>query len=249
MVYLKIGRRKRGKTTLAYYMVRKSPKRVIFDPRGMIPDSPGSVRVMDATWLSERAMPALADGEIEQIVFVPQTDDLGPPFRALAHELKQWTFDYPSEPLGVMIDELGWIESAHRDPPELRRALRNCEPEIFHVFVTCHRPIDIPVNTRAIADYWLLFHCVQEHDVNVIRDRCNDTVAQAVQKLQGRSFVLYDDADGKHREYPESAPGIVSPWYVPLRSIAERESAKPLLTELDSRELRKSPIDSKLVFD
>ncbi len=33
MIFLSIGRREQGKTTLAYYFAKKRPTRIIFDPR------------------------------------------------------------------------------------------------------------------------------------------------------------------------------------------------------------------------
>lgn len=241
MVYLLIGRRKRGKTTLAYYMVRKSERRIIFDPRGMVPDSGRSLRVFTARDFTERAVPALEDREIDQVVYVPTTDDLSAPLVTFSNELKRWVTDHPIEPLGVMIDELGWIETAQaRDPKSLRRALRDCEPELLNVFITCHRPSDVPVNTRSIADYWALFHCVQEHDLDVIRERCNNTVATVVQTLEARAFVLYDDAEGNHKLYPDG-----SSWYVPLRRGNERRGVSGPLDDISGQDVRK-PLDARL---
>lgn len=253
MVYLLIGRRKRGKTTLALYMVRKSPRRMIFDPRGMIPTGAHAARFSTGRAFIDGGVPALEDGEIHEVIFTPDSDDLAGPFADFSGELKRWTVEHPAEPLGVLVDELGWVESARRDPPTLRRALRNCEPDIFNVYITCHRPVDVPVNTRSIVDYWALFHCVQEHDIEVIRERCNEHVAERVQRLEARSFVLFDDAEGKHREYPD-CPGAdgKNPWYVPLRIAADHASLGEPLSDVPSHELaspRKAPVDKRFQFD
>lgn len=249
MVYLLIGRRKRGKTTLGRYMVLKSPKRLIFDPRKMVPCGDDAVRVYLPSALHDIAVPLLEAGEINEVIYSPDSDDLAGPFDAFSQELKRWTTEHPAAPLGVLIDELGWIENSRRDPPALRRALRNCEPEIFEVFITCHRPSDIPTNTRSIADRWVLFHTVQEHDVEVIRERCNDTTAQLVQSLTGRAFVVYDDVTGTVTQYPE-LPGV-SPWYVPLLTPAERAGYVEPLEPLGGRAVTqpKSFVDSRLPLD
>lgn len=249
MVYLIIGRRKRGKTTLGRYMVNQSPRRAVFDPRKVIPVGPEGVRVTTALALHDVAFPALEAGEVTEVLYTPDSDDLAGPLNTFACELKRWTVEHPSAPLGVLIDELGWIEAARRDPPALRRALRNCEPEIFDVFITCHRPTDVPVNTRAIADSWIVFHCVQEHDLDVIRERCNEQVAQLVAQLDGRAFIVYDDALGTVTRYREQ-PGVVSAWYVPLLSSAERARVEPL-TAIDGATVEpvKIHVDRKLPLE
>jgi hypothetical protein len=248
MVYPIIGRRKRGKTTLARYMVSKSARRLVFDPRKTIPVGPDAVRVYLPSALHDVAMPLLEAGEIAEVVYTPDSDDLGGPFDAFACELKRWTTEHPAEPLGVLIDELGWIESARRDPPALRRALRNCEPELVDVFITCHRPSDIPTNTRSIADRWVLFHCAQEHDLDVIRERCSDATAQLASTLTGRAFLVYDDADHTVTLFPETQPSV---WHVPLLSATERAQYAEPLSSVASRpvELRRVSLDRRLPLD
>lgn len=240
MIYLIVGRRKRGKTTLALYMTRKeSIRRLIFDSRNMIPACPGQRRVRTVTDLTEQAMPMLADGEIQEVIYSPADHELRRPFAVFAQEINRWTDEHPTQPLNVLIDELGFIEEGHRDPAALRRALRNCEPEIVNVFITCHRPMDVPVNTRSIADYWALFHCVQEHDIDVVQKRCGNKIAAQVQQLTARSFVLFDDAEPeKSREYPDRpGPDGKNPWYVPLRSAVERGSTGHSLGSLEHKRI------------
>lgn len=238
MIYLIVGRRKRGKTTLGLYMTRKDSRaRLIFDSRNMIPPCPKQLRVRHSTDLIEQALPALADGELEEVIFSPADHELRRPFAIFAQEMNRWTDEHPTQPLNVLIDELGFIEEGHRDPAALRRALRNCEPEIVNVFITCHRPMDVPVNTRSIADYWALFHCVQEHDIEVVQRRCGNRIAAQVQQLTARSFVLFDDAEPeKSREYPDRpGPDGKNPWYVPLRSAVERGPAPDRLSSLEQK--------------
>jgi hypothetical protein len=215
MIWLIIGRRTRGKTTLGYYMARKAAQRLIFDPRGMIGiTGPRTLRVERLHDLRDRAMPALMDRELDEVVYAPQEDDLTRPFYGFAEMLKWWITEVPRRPLAVLIDELSFIDQTKRDPAVLRRVLRSCDPAIFDVFITCHRPADIPTNTRGIADYWVLFHCTQEHDLDVVRDRCNTQTAAVVQSLKGRSFVVWDDAKSTIQSFPESGQAA---WHVPLR--------------------------------
>jgi hypothetical protein len=247
MIYLIVGRRKRGKTTLGLYMTRKdSIRRAIFDSRNMIPVCPNQIRVRSTRDLIEQAMPALADGELEEVIYSPADHELRRPFVVFSQELNRWTDEHPTTPINILIDELGFIEEGHRDPAALRRALRNCEPDIVNVFITCHRPIDIPVNTRSIADYWALFHCVQEHDIDVIQKRCGSRIATQVQQLTARSFVLFDDAEPeKSREYPDRPDATgKNPWYVPLRSAVDRVPSEHVLSSLE-----KKRVDAGNLFD
>lgn len=245
MIYNIVGRRKRGKTTLGLYMARKdSETRAIFDPRGMIPGCDRSMRVTSAVDLIEQAMPRLADGELREVVYVPADDDLTRPFALFAGELSRWIAERPTQPINVLIDELGFLDSARRDPPVFRRVLRSCEPDIFHVFMTCHRPIDVPVNTRAIADYWALFHCVQEHDIEIVRERCGERIAKQVQRLTTRSFVLFDDAEpDKSREFPDrpDAHGH-NPWFIELRSARDRAVEIDRLSGIDHKGIDGLPL-------
>jgi len=261
MIHLVIGRRKRGKTTLAYYMVRKSPARAIFDPRGMVPaqDAPPwgvetetgrapehAFRVRNMAAL-EVGFDMLAQGEIRELVYTPSDDSLAHPFQVFCNELKGWVDRgaTAAKPLSVLIDELGFLESSQRDNPALRRVFRSCEPEIFHVFITCHRPVDVPVNTRSIADFWEVFHCVQEHDLDVIRERCGESAARKVSQLTARSFVLFDDAEGKVTEYPDrpDASGH-NPWFVELRPVTARASGTHALDGLANKPLDESKLFS-----
>jgi hypothetical protein len=173
-------------------------------------------------------------------------------------ELKRWTIDNPTRPVAVVIDELGFIDASRREPATLKRALRSCEPELFDVFITCHRPSDVPTSTRSIADYWALFQVTQEHDLDVVRERCKKEVAERVQLLTGRSFILYRDTrtvdPATQREQPEwelypermNAEGK-TPWYVPLTALEQR-AYRDRFDDLE-RTGPRNPLDGRLPID
>lgn len=259
MVYLIIGRRKRGKTTLAVYMLRKGapPSRLIFDPRGMVPVGPGAMRVTSISDFTQHGFPLLVQGDIDELIFSPQQDDLTRPFEVFSAAVKQWIMESPTRRLGVLIDELSFVDESRRDPAVLRRALRSCEPEIVDVYITCHRPSDVPTNTRSIADRWLLFQVTQEHDLDVIRRRCRAEVVEQVQSLSGRSFLLYRDTrsvnpatgveEDEYTLYPErlNEHGQTT-WYVPLMQAGERGTYADRLADVDAA---KKPVDARKLFD
>lgn len=208
MIVLCIGRRERGKTTLAYYQAGKVSRRFIFDPRGMI-QRPGSVRVKRAQELREVAFPALVDGEVSEVVYQPQEDDIQAAFATFSRLAKRWITEHPEQPLAVMVDEISFV---NLNEPSFQWVLKCCASDRVHIFLTCHRPADVPVNVRSIADRWCLFQCRQEHDMSVIEERCSADVANAVRRVEGHEFVLWDDAKAETRIFRDSAP-----WHVKLK--------------------------------
>jgi hypothetical protein len=223
MITLSIGRRRRGKTTLVVYMARKVPARMVFDPRGLV-GGPGSFLVTRAADLPE-SMDRLYAGEIAEVVFTPADDNFQGAFRAFADAGRQWVQGAPLKPLAIVVDEISFVSL---DEPAFQWVLRCSDPAIVHVLLTCHRPMDVPVGIRAIADYWCLFQARQEHDIKVIDERCSPAVARAVRGLEGRAWVLWDEGRAAAATYAD--PKV---WYVPLRV----ERAAPAVDLMDPEHL------------
>jgi hypothetical protein len=208
MIVLCIGRRERGKTTLAYYQASKVKRLFVFDPRGMI-QRPGSARVKRAAELRDVAFPALMDNEIREVIYQPQEDDIQAAFATFSRLAKRWITELPDEPLAVMVDEISFV---NLNEPAFQWVLKCCASDRVHIFLTCHRPADVPVNVRSIADRWCLFQCRQEHDMTVIEERCSPEVAQAVRRVEGHQFVMWDDAKAEVRIFRDSEK-----WHVKLK--------------------------------
>lgn len=228
MIYLVLGRRQLGKTTLAYSMARKCPRRLIFDPRGQIHSD--GLRVSDRALLAG-AMDDMADPKdpIKEILVTPDQDVQGM-FDACAREVKAWADDFAHAPrsarrLMFLIDEARLVKLL--DSAAFEYVMRAAPPDLIQVAITAHRPADIPTDVRAISDHWLLFRCTQEHDLKVIRERCTESVCNQVAQLAPHQFIHWDDATAKafaHRE-----PGA---WFVPLRSSAAPDGpGTPMLPE------------------
>lgn len=226
MVILNIGRRKRGKTTLAYYQALKVPQRFIFDPRAMI-QRPGSVRVHSKSVLRERAFPALQEGEITELVYQPHDDDIQGAFAAFSKLAKEWITTTPEKPLAIMVDETSFVNLRE---PAFEWVLKCCESDRIHILLTCHRPADLPVGVRAIADRWCLFQTRQPHDLEVIEERCSPEVARAVQRIEGHTFVVWDDAHASAEVFTNAGA-----WHIRLKEDAPGAPAAVVLTELDPK--------------
>lgn len=211
MTYLFLGRRTRGKTTLAYYMAAKLPRRVLFDPRGMI-RRPGAVVVRSIPHF-ESAMDALSDGDISEVVYSPIEPIKSVAWPAFTREVKNWVIANPHKSIAIMVDELSFVtKPGERQDESFEWVMKTCDSRKVFFFLTCHRPNDVPVDIRAIADYWCIFHATQEHDLDVIRERCTAQTAALVQRLHGSEFVIWDDGAGTMREYRDPTA-----WYLPLK--------------------------------
>lgn len=201
-----LGRRERGKTTLSYYMVSRVERRMVFDPRGRVQRTGGLI-VRTIGELDD-AMARLMEGEIREVIYKPSDDDLQMAFRRFAYHAKQWVLEEPTPPLGVMVDEISFVDL---EEPAFQWLLKCSPGETVHVFLTGHRPADIPTNVRSITNRWFLFHCRQEHDLDVIRKRCSPEVADCVMHLEGRECILWDDERARMVRYTDERS-----WFVDI---------------------------------
>ena len=185
MIHLSIGRRTRGKTTLAVWGANRIRRRMIFDPRGMCRFGT-TVTTYDGLI---GAYSDLCDGWRSEIVFTPD-GDVQSGFELFAWHARQWVKRFPRRELAIVVDEAAFVST---DVESFMWVLRCSDPEIVQVFLTAHRPSDIRTNVRAIADHWFLFAVRQEHDLDVVISRCGPEVQRVVKELQGREFVHWDD--------------------------------------------------------
>lgn len=211
MIYLIPGRRENGKTTLAYYMASKFDSRLIFDPRGLLGGA-GSLQVRGDADLTD-AVDELFFLQQSEVIYAPAGDDLERAFMAFSLELKRWVLDQPrGRRLAVVVDEASFV-------PLMNGAFQwvlRCAPRTsVHLFVTTHRPVDIPVLVRAIADHWLIFPVRQEHDLRVIAERCSPDTADIAATLAPREFVHWDDERAQLATCRTPAT-----WYRPLNAPA-----------------------------
>ena len=206
MIYLCLGRREMGKSTLALFLIRKQPVRVIFDPRGLFPTSVSSPVVVNASDLGAR-MNDIYEAKSGQVVIVPD-GKTQPMFEATAIEVKRWLRDSPL-PIALLVDELRFVDPD--ESTEFDWILRCAGRATVTVVLTAHRPVDVPTDIRAIADMWCIFQTTQEHDLKVIAERCSPDVAEKVSRLRPREFVSWDDTRGVMTFH-----GFPERWYVPL---------------------------------
>lgn len=214
MIYLALGRRQLGKTTLVYFMARKCPARIILDPRALIhSDGLRVSRIEDL----DAAVDAIADesNPLHEVLITPDSN-VQTMFDQASRHVKAWAQDFQHAPrskrrLMFVIDEARFFDL--RASPAFEYVLRAAPPDLVNVAITAHRPADIPTDIRAISDHWLMFRCTQEHDLKVIEERCTEQVRGQVAKLNPHEFIDWDDATATAHAFRNPAA-----WYVPLRS-------------------------------
>lgn len=207
MLTLVIGRRRQGKTTLAYSLSLRSPTRVIFDPRGqfrttddILPNGDGLFELLD---------------DRSEIIIQPR-EYVRTSFTETCRAFADWIEENPQEQAVLLADEVLFIDTPNTDYPSLDRIIRFGNPERVNVIMTAHRPGDISTDIRAIADYWCIFKTTQEHDLKVIDQRCGPHVAHLVSKLNTKQYIVWSDAEGVYTVKSNSAS-----WYVNIERRSE----------------------------
>ena len=209
MLDLIIGRRELGKTTLAVSLCRHFDTRVIFDPRHMINvtsdvlTSAASVDGVLYEMLNDRA----------EIVNRPDFDVEGT-FAAMCSEIYSWLRDNPDENFCLLIDEARFVPNPEENP-HFDYIVRCTPRSNVTVVLTCHGIVDVSPDLRRVADYWLLFRLTMEADIDRVRERCGDAVAEEVQHLEPFEYVAWNDANASWRKHSDKTR-----WYVPLENRA-----------------------------
>jgi len=207
VIYLALGRREQGKTTLAYYIASRLPRRLIFDPRGMIRTERSQVFTRgDETF--QQGMDGFDAHELTEVVLTP-SGNVQAAFTAFCREAANHVRRNPGDHLAILIDEIRFVDLKNED---LDWILRCAPVDTVHVIFTGHRPKDVPTDIRAISDRWLLFSFTLPRDLDIIEDQTSPLVVREVQKLSARQFVTWDDRIGSasyHRD-----PAV---WYIETR--------------------------------
>lgn len=202
MITLVIGRRTRGKSTLAYGIALQRNTRVIFDPRRQFHTTD------DIIPSSENLYELL---ETRSEIIVQPSGNLKESFEATCYEIFDFTDDNPFSGFAFLVDEARFLDTPNQDYPYFEKILRFSKPQTIDIILTCHRPVDISVDIRAIADYWCIFQTTQEHDLDIIYARCGKACADTVQALRDKEFVFWNDGEGNFVVKRDAAS-----WFVPI---------------------------------
>jgi hypothetical protein len=200
MLDLITGRRELGKTTLAVHLSRHSATRVIFDPRHMI-EVGGLVLTDDSVDMLYKML----DVHSEVIIRPFNKERV---FEETCRQIYNWLSDNPGEPFCFLLDEARFIK-APEDNLHFDFIVRCTPRSSTTVIITCHGIVDVSTDLRRIADYWILFRLTLEADVDRVRERCGDAVAEEVTKLQPFEYIVWNDANATWSKHTDRTK-----WFV-----------------------------------
>lgn len=209
MIYVIIGRRELGKTTLADKMLKALPLRFVIDARRMINQrDPAIIYENYLAGACDAMYEAIeSNGVSTEVIYQPHEDDLEGVFALWTRTIKNIAIEYPHLRFGVLVDEASFYQL--NDPTF--QWLAKCTPrEQVHIFITAHRPTDIPPRIRSIADHWLVFHMTEKSDLDRIAEKSPEA-AEAASKLRDRGYVHWNDTTATLRTNMNS-----SSWFIPL---------------------------------
>lgn len=207
MVTVIIGFTGQGKSTLAYNVARRSPTRVIFDPRRQF-GTPGAIVVSDTVELYE-----FLDDEHEIIYQPGRGEEIEEAFDQCCRVVADWIDDNPHEQVCLLVDEGRLVgldsRSASLNFDWIVRSAREGSP--IDVIVTCHRPVDVSTNIRAISNRLVLFRVMLPTDLDTIEEQCGPVVRIEVQKLLDRQYIVWNNSRQQWRKVSDP-----STWYVKI---------------------------------
>jgi hypothetical protein len=248
-LYLTIGRRRLGKTTLDKWMSQRCTYRFVIDPRRQL-DSDGALLVTTPEeldhWMAvidEQIATELAEQKTHHTIEVLIQPTIGETQRLFEHVAihVQSFMDRtpPGTSIVLVVDEAQFFDLLASASFEF---IVRASPPHVNVMLAAHRPADIPTGVRALSDTWLIFRTSQEHDLKAIRERCGAAVATRVQHLEPRQFIEWDDGAGESREHLD--PRV---WFVPLVTVTGNQPEMRLIS--GGVPTRKTTVDSPSLFD
>lgn len=204
MITVIIGFTGQGKTTLAAYVSRKCTTRVIFDPRvqfqgtsDILPDSVGLYELLDDRY--------------EIVVQPGRGEEVSQNFDETCSVVADWIEDNPGERICLLVDEARLVgldsKSVSLNFDWILRSAREGSP--IDVIITCHRPVDVSTNIRAISNRLVFFRVMLPNDIAVIEDQCGPQVAEQVGILLDKQYVVWNNSRQQWRKVDNPAS-----WYV-----------------------------------
>jgi hypothetical protein len=195
-----IGFTGQGKTTLAEFISQRATTRLKFDPRLQF-------HTTDDVLQNENGLYELLNDRYEVIVQPGRGVAVEEDFDAVCRVLADWIEDNPHENVCLLVDE-GRLVGLNNKSGSLNfdwilRSAREGSP--IDVIITCHRPVDINPNIRAIANRLVLFRVMLPGDLDLIEEQCGPTVAEEVKKLVDKQFITWNNSRQTWRKITDSA--------------------------------------------
>lgn len=200
MITVIIGFTGQGKTTLAEFISRRSTTRLKFDPRLQFQTTSDIVP-------NEQGLYELLDDRYEVIVQPGRGVAVEEDFDAVCRVLADWIEDNPGEDVCLLVDEGRLVgldsKSVSLNFDWILRSAREGSP--ISVIITCHRPVDVSTNIRAIANRLIFFRVMLPGDLDSIEAQCGPGVVAEVKKLVDKEFVTWNNSRQQWRKVSDSA--------------------------------------------
>ena len=90
------------------------------------------------------------------------------------------------------VEEIPLLCSASYIPPELGKLVRLGRHRRVSLVWTAQRMAEVSRTLTAMTDSFVLFATTEPRDLDAIRDRCGDEIADKVEALGFHDFVVYD---------------------------------------------------------
>lgn len=209
MIYCIIGFTGLGKSTLAAKIAERDPTRAIFDPRIQFFTTsdilPNSLELFE-----------LLDERYEVIVQPGRGASVEDSFAEFSKQIADWIQSNPEESICMLVDEGRLVGLDSKSVPlDFDWILRSArEGSNIDVIITCHRPVDLSTNIRAIANRLVFFRVTLPNDLEDIEAQCGPLVADEVAKLLDREFVVWNNS--RQTWWKVTDP---STWFVDLESV------------------------------
>lgn len=214
MITVIIGFTGQGKTTLAEYISRRSTTRLKFDPRLQFHTTQDILP-------NEQGLYELLDDRYEVIVQPGRGVAVEEDFDNVCRVLADWIEDNPGENVCLLVDE-GRLVGLDQKNVSLNfdwilRSAREGSP--ISVVITCHRPVDVSTNIRAIANRLIFFRVMLPGDLDAIEAQCGPEVVEQVRLLLDKQFITWNNSRQQWRKISDPAA-----WKVNIDECTEQQA-------------------------
>jgi hypothetical protein len=228
------GRKRSGKTTLAFDIAMRSDGGIIiFDPKNEWRGWPGTVTSV------EEIPQKLKDGN-EVIVFHPQgnkREAAAPLFKFVSelHKLameKQW--DKADYHFTLIVDEAVNVSSAQWIDEDLLSLVSENRPEILNIFLTFQSPMDANNLLKSRVDNWFIFNTSLPGDLKYLHDKIGVPEQDLVfiQDLRDYEYAHFTFDGGTPTVFYEYDPDS---WFRPLEFFELNSKEREGITHMARR--------------
>lgn len=203
MLAVIIGRRRQGKSTLAFSLARAENRTIIvFDPNDQYGNLPAVAPEAIGEWMQSSTP--------DSVVRVVPVDPV-PDFETLAAELDGGDWRWGEYTL--ILDECSMLMTSARLHPNLERYART-SPKDVSVILTTHRTVDVHTLFRALSSDWFIFQQHLDRDLETIADNFGFDVAERSRSLAQYHLIHFWLAEGGTPEW--SVWDKPNHWYVDI---------------------------------